>query len=268
MRIIAADDEELALESLTSAIRAVKPKAELVAFSRPEKVLEYASENICDVAFLDIEMGTMSGIEVAKQLKRQNPAMNVVFVTGYNQYITRIMHMNMKVSGYVLKPATEEEIAEELKYIELKQEPQTPEKDRIVVRCFGKFNVFVNGQELDFERKKTKELFAYLVDQQGESVTSGELRGVLWGGAITDTNTRSYLSKLKTDLKETLKAAGITDKILKTGRGKFSIDTEKISCDYYDYLQNKPEGVRKFNGEYMEQYGWAEKRKAYLVGKK
>lgn len=266
MRIIAADDEELALESLTSAIREAAPEAELVAFSRPEEVVNYALVHPCDIAFLDIEMGTMSGIEVAKQLKRQKPDMNIVFVTGYDHYITRVMHMN--VSGYVLKPATKEEISDELKYIELKQEPQTPEKDRIVVRCFGKFNVFVNGQELDFERKKTKELFAYLVDQQGESVASGELRGVLWGSAITDTNTRSYLSKLKTDLKETLKAAGITDKILKTGRGKFSIDTDKISCDYYDYLQNKPEGVRKFNGEYMEQYGWAEKRKAYLVGKK
>lgn len=265
MRIIAADDEELALESLTTAIRAVKPEAELVAFFRPEEVLAYASEYECDVAFLDIEMGTMSGIEVAKKLKIQKPDMNIVFVTGYNQYITKAVHM--KVSGYVLKPVTSEEIEEEFKYMEFPREPQTQENNKIFVKCFGNFNVFVNGKELDFEKKKTKEMLAYLIDHQGESVTSGELRGVLWESAATDANTRSYLSKLKVDLEQTLREAGIHEKILRTSWGKYSVDVDKVGCDYYDYLENKVGGVLRFNGEYMEQYGWAEKRKAYLNGK-
>lgn len=266
MRIIAADDEELALESLTSAIREAKPEAELVAFSNPEEVVEYVSVHSCDVAFLDIEMGTMSGIEVAKRLKQQRPGINIVFVTGYDQYISRAVHM--KVSGYVLKPVTKDEIEEEFKYMSFQKDSRMQERDRVVVKCFGNFNVFVNGQELDFEKKKTKELLAYLIDHQGESVTSGELRGVLWESASTDTNTRSYLSKLKTDLEQTLCKAGIQDRILKTSWGKYAVDVEKISCDYYDYLKNKPEGVQEFNGEYMEQYGWAEKRKAYLIGKR
>lgn len=33
---------------------------------------------------------------------------------------------------------------------------------------------------------------------------------------------------------------------------------KKIHCDYYDYMDDKPEGVRAYNGEYMSQYSWGE----------
>lgn len=263
MKIIAADDEKHALDSLIRAIREAAPDAELVAFQEPEDIIPYTETYGCDVAFLDIEMGTMSGIEVAKQLKQQNPQVNIIFVTGYDQYQNKAFHM--RVSGYVFKPARAEEIKEELTYLR-NPLPRTPE-DTLVIKCFGNFNVFINGKEINFEKKKTKEFLAYLVDHEGESVSSGELRSVLWGGAYTDINTRSYLSKLKTDLVTTLKAAGIEDEILQTNWGKYSINKEKFSCDYYDYLDNKPEGIQNFNGEYMEQYGWAEGRKAFLLGK-
>lgn len=48
-------------------------------------------------------------------------------------------------------------------------------------------------------------------------------------------------------------------------RGKDAIVPEKISCDYYDYLDDKPEGIRAYNGEYMSQYSWGElNQKAFL----
>ena len=50
MRIIAADDEALALQSLEKAIRAAKPEEEVVSFQEPEDVLEYAKEHPIDVA--------------------------------------------------------------------------------------------------------------------------------------------------------------------------------------------------------------------------
>ena len=261
MRIIAADDEALALQSLEKAIRAAKPEEEVVTFQEPEEVLEYAKDNPVDVAFLDVEMGTMTGIEVAKQLKRLYPKINVIFVTAYDKYMAQAIELRM--SGYVTKPATKEKILIELE--DLKHPVKNVRADTLTVRCFGNFEVFVNGQILEFEKNKTKEMLAYLIDRRGSSVTSGELRSILWeNDAVSDSNTRSYLSKVKKDLIKTLKKAKVQDAFVET-RGKYAIVPDKICCDYYDYLDDKPEGIRAYNGEYMSQYSWGElNQKAFL----
>lgn len=261
MRIIAADDEILALQSLEKAIRAAKPDEKIISFQEAEEALEYAKNNHVDVAFLDVEMGTMTGIELAKQLKKLNPNVNIIFVTGYDKYMAQAIELRM--SGYVTKPVTREKILIELE--DLKHPVPIVKDSMLTVHCFGNFEVFVNGRILEFEKNKTKEMLAYLIDRRGSSVTSGELRSVLWGDeTVSEGNTRSYLSKLKKDLRNTLEKYGVLDAFLEA-RGKYAIDPEKIHCDYYDYLADKPEGIRAYNGEYMSQYSWGElNHKAFL----
>ncbi|MCI5882858.1 MAG: response regulator [Clostridiales bacterium] len=262
MKIIVADDEPLALEDLEDAVRGEKPKAEIYAFSNPMEILSFARETACDIAFLDIDMGCMSGIDVAKQLKIWYPKINIIFVTAYSEY----MHtaIKMRASGYVTKPVTKEDVRDELG--NLRNPVIQNEKDKLTVRCFGNFDVFVDGHSLKFERNKTKEMLAYLVDRRGSSVTSGELRAVLWEGVSNDKNTGTYLQILKKDLISTLKREGFTD-VLVTSWNQYAIDTQKIVCDYYDFLAGKPEGIRAYNGEYMSQYSWGEVEKAHLEEK-
>ncbi len=255
MKILAADDEPLALKELTEMIKNVQPDAQLFAFRNSEKLLEFAKEEPCDIAFLDIEMGSVSGISVAKQLKRNNPAINLIFVTGYSDYMADAI--SLRLSGYILKPVTEEQIKEE--FLNLRNPVKREPEHRLCVRCFGTFDAFVDGKSLVFEKQKTKELLAYLIDRRGSAVTSGELRAVLWQNVHTDKNTGSYLNKLKRDLERTLKQAGISD-VFSGQWNRYAIKPEQIDCDYYDYLDDKPEGVRAYNGQYMEQYGWAETR--------
>lgn len=259
MRIITADDEPLALESLTEAVKEAVPEEEIHEFSNPEKLLEFAGSTLCDVAFLDIDMGFMSGIEVAKKLKIWNPAINIIFVTAYSEYMYTAI--KMRVSGYLTKPVTREEVKEELE--NLRNPVRMPAEHRLQAKCFGTFDVFVEGKSLSFERSKTKELLAYLIDRRGNAVTSGEIRAVLWENAPNDKTTGTYLQILKKDLVSALKREGVED-VLKLSWNKYAIDSGKISCDYYDYLDDKPEGVHAYNGEYMSQYSWGELANAIL----
>lgn len=263
VKIIAADDEPFALENLVALIKEVKPEAEVYDFINPAEVLDFAEKQPCDVAFLDIDMGYMSGIEVAKQLKIWNPKINVIFVTAYDEY----MHtaIKMRASGYLTKPATRDDVSDELE--NLRNPIPHGKEHMLVAKCFGTFDVFVDGKSLSFERNRTKELLAYLIDRQGNAVTSGELRAVLWEDAQTDKNTGTYLQILKKDLITTLKREGLED-VLVTSWNKYAIDPEKISCDYYDFLANKPEGVLAYNGEYMSQYSWGEVENVILRDKK
>lgn len=263
MKIIAADDEALALQSLEKAIKEAKPEVEVISFQEPEEVLEYAKDHPVDIAFLDIEMGTMTGIEVAKQLKVWYPKINIIFVTGYDKYMAQAIELRM--SGYVTKPATKDKILIELEDLKHPVSTYQNQTGILTAKCFGNFEVFVNGKILEFEKIKTKEMLAYLIDRKGSSVTSGELRSVLWDDdSVTDSNTRSYLSKIKKDLVTTLKEAGVKDAFIES-RGKYAVNPEKISCDYYDYLDDKPEGIRAYNGEYMSQYSWGELNKKALL---
>ena len=78
MKILAIDDEALSLEGLTDAIRKACPEADLHAFQSARDALRYASRDIPDIAFLDIEMRDMSGIETASELLKKNPKINII----------------------------------------------------------------------------------------------------------------------------------------------------------------------------------------------
>ena len=66
MKILAIDDELLALESLMASIQKAVPEAELYGFRYPDEALKFAGEQVCDVAFCDIRMVEMSGIVLAE----------------------------------------------------------------------------------------------------------------------------------------------------------------------------------------------------------
>lgn len=62
----------------------------------------YSSNDIYDIAFLDIEMEPYSGIEIAKQMKKNNPHIIIFIITSYNRYLDDAMDLN--VFRYIQKP--------------------------------------------------------------------------------------------------------------------------------------------------------------------
>ena len=252
MVIIAADDEKLALECLTDAIREVVPDGEIHSFRNPEETLTFAKEHSCDIAFLDIEMRGTNGIELAKKMKLINPKINIIFTTGYSDYMGDAFSLH--ASGYIMKPVTPEKIRAEME--NLRHPVMPPEKKRIRIKTFGNFEVFVDGQPVKSQYNKTKELLAYLVDRNGSLCGNAEIADVLWEeDGIADHN--SYLKAIKSDLLSMFEKLGCED-ILVRQRGKIGLRPEKVDCDYFDWLAGKPYAINAYRGEYMIQYSWSE----------
>ena len=249
MKILALDDEYLALRGLENALRESCPDDEVTVFRDVEQAFAYAKQNPPDVAFLDIELRTDSGVSVAKRLKELNASINIIFVTGYADYMKDAFDMH--ASGYVLKPVTAARVGEELRNLRF-----VPTKKRVQVRTFGLFSALVDGKPLSFRWGKTLELFALLIDANGSLCLIDDVLEKLWNGEDTKQN-RSYLRNLVSDLRRTLESHGADD-ILVNPRGSLGIVRDKIDCDYFDFLDKKPAALDAFHEAYMSQYSWAE----------
>lgn len=246
MIIYAIDDEALALTVLSKAIRAAAPDAELFTFSDPQTLLDTARKSPCDVAFLDINMRGMSGLELAQDMLLSHPTTNVIFVTGYREYMEEAW--NIMASGYITKPVTEEKVLWQL--MNLRHSSSVPKKNnRVSIRCFGDFEIRADGTPLHFRYDRSREVLAYLTHRQGAEVSSQELCDLLWDDGQRHL---SYFQQLRRDILTALNAVHCSD-IVATGWGKLQLNTSAVDCDYYDYLA----GRGKITAPYLVNYAWA-----------
>lgn len=111
--VIIVDDNRIILTGGKPVIEKAIPNATVVGFSGPLKAIEYARENRVSLAFLDIELGTASGLDLCNTLLDINPNMNVIFLTAYPEYA--ISAWNTDAIGFMVKPITVEGVKAQLK---------------------------------------------------------------------------------------------------------------------------------------------------------
>ena len=108
-RGVIAEDEELLRTALSSLLKEAWPQLDIVAECEDgASALESIAELQPDVAFLDIRMPGLTGIEVARGLADASPRTQVVFVTAYDQYA--IDAFEQGAIDYLLKPITRERL--------------------------------------------------------------------------------------------------------------------------------------------------------------
>ena len=102
-----ADDEAAMREQLRARLAEVWPELEVVALaSNGIEAVEMAARHQPQIAFLDIRMPGMGGIEAARQLYNR---CHIVFATAYDQYAVDAFEHG--AIDYLLKPVTAERLA-------------------------------------------------------------------------------------------------------------------------------------------------------------
>ena len=110
--VIMVEDREVILTGGLSVLEEVMPDATVVGFEWPSEAMEYASENQISLAFLDIELGDKSGLDLCSALLDIHPRTNVVFLTAYADYA--LDAWGTGASGFMLKPITAEGVRAQL----------------------------------------------------------------------------------------------------------------------------------------------------------
>lgn len=111
--VIIVDDSKIILTGGLPVLEKALPNATIMGFTKPSQALECARQNRVALAFLDIEIGSASGIDLCNMLLEINPHTNVVFLTAYEEY--SIDAWNTGASGFMVKPITVEGIRAQLK---------------------------------------------------------------------------------------------------------------------------------------------------------
>ena len=71
-------------------------------------LFHYAGDQSYDMLLLDIEMGGMNGVELARRIRRENEIIQIIFITGYSDYIAE--GYDVAALHYLMKPLKEEKL--------------------------------------------------------------------------------------------------------------------------------------------------------------
>ena len=259
MKILLIDKESSPLDELKRAVEKALPAAEVAAFTSSLDALHDAEESRADVVFCDVAMPELSGLSLTKAVRKLNPKVNVILTSADGKGKDEAIFLH--VSGYMAKPFTAENVKAQLNNLLYPVETPTAP---VHARTFGNFDLFVNGKAVAFNRSKSKELLAYLIDRQGAAVPKKELCAILYGGDYSISK-QNYFTQIYAALKQTLEENGCGDLLLRR-YNSYAVDTSLFTCDAYAFLEGDSSAANRFRGEYMEQYPWAEQYKSKFKG--
>jgi len=231
LRAIIVDDEELSIKRLRRILSESGKIEKCDAFMNPLEAYDFAMEHPIDVAFLDISMPEINGMTLSGRLLDHDPSINVVFVTGHDNYAVKAF--DMSALDYLLKPVTVERMAKTLNKLE-KKHSNRPTDRCLEVKLFNGFKAYRPGpdiQALKLRSPKTEELFAFLIYRG--AVSREEIVDTLW----TDLEPEKAWKNLNSTLYYIRKA--ITDSKLRncieSGKNEIRIDRNGINCDLYAF---------------------------------
>ena len=113
MNILVADDRHMIVEDLIDELKKIMPDAMIEGTSDPREIIGMCNEYNFDVVFIDIEMPGRNGISIAKELLKQHPKMNIIYITAYEQYA--VESYDTFASAFLVKPISSAKLKNVLK---------------------------------------------------------------------------------------------------------------------------------------------------------
>jgi len=118
VKILIVDDHPLVLEGLRSLLANSKGISVVGTVSNAFDAIAFLKENEVDIAFLDINLPDISGIELCKKIKEQFPKVKSLALSTFSEraYVSRMIQNG--ASGYLIKSSSKEEILEAIRQVQ------------------------------------------------------------------------------------------------------------------------------------------------------
>ncbi|WP_427337690.1 LytR/AlgR family response regulator transcription factor [Caloranaerobacter sp. DY30410] len=178
LNIAVCDDEPLQVEIITSYLKSldIKYKIEIIKALSGEELLKKIEAKKIDVAFLDIAMENMKGIELGMEIRKKYQDCIIVFITGFENYA--LDAFNIKALNYILKPVTKSEFNKCMEDIILRIEEKRAFKEKnSVLSIYNKKGVVkIKYEDIYYFEKILNKIKVYTI--KGEYEYYGTLKGL------------------------------------------------------------------------------------------
>jgi DNA-binding NtrC family response regulator len=107
-KVLVVDDEKNILNTIGICFESIGIDATLCA--KPQDVLHLLQEHVFDIAFVDLKMSPMDGIEVLEEIKQYSPNTTVIIMTAHGSVDTAVAAIKKGAHDYLQKPFDFEEL--------------------------------------------------------------------------------------------------------------------------------------------------------------
>ena len=169
MEVLLVEDEQHTLIEIKHFINTYQPKWNVHAFALPKLAINCLNNQPFDIAFLDVSMPDINGFELAENVLSKNNDCKIVFITGHNNYAAEAFEVN--AFDYLLKPINPERIEQTFKKLEASiTSVISIESLKLDITLFNEFKLFKNLRPIKWQRRKSPEIFCYLLLNHNVSV--------------------------------------------------------------------------------------------------
>lgn len=107
-RVLLVDDESEFLETLVK--RLTKRKLSVIGVTSGEEAIRVLKDTPIDIVVLDVKMPGMGGLETLREIKKGNPLVEVIMLTGHANMEVAIEGMELGAFDYLMKPMDIDEL--------------------------------------------------------------------------------------------------------------------------------------------------------------
>lgn len=198
VKIIMADDEPGILLLLCSILNELEGALVVGTAENAKDAIELVKDQSPHLAFLDIELPDMRGIELGEKLREIKPDLAIVFITAHREY--SLDAFKLYAFDYILKPIDEERVKTTFRHVQ--QMLKTTKKDNsnpqsaIISISFGNQRVFVKLSDIFYIEKKGRHTYVCCVNGEFKTrETLQELEQCL--GTTFFRSHKSYIINIK-----------------------------------------------------------------------
>lgn len=116
MTVICSEANPIMLFSLRRQVSRILPEANIFSCRSSKEAKNVAQQKGCDVLITETDFGIRKGegVLLAQEIKKLYPRVNIIFATAGSEHEFADQMLKMKISGFLVKPFTKEELEEEL----------------------------------------------------------------------------------------------------------------------------------------------------------
>ncbi len=263
LRVLIVDDEPLALRILENKLESF-PEVHIVGTTTKfSDVLPLVERTKPDVVFLDINLGTVSGLDIAEIIYTRYDHIQIVFVTAYSKFAIEAFELN--AIDYLLKPVSTSRLKKTLARLENRR--TVPKiHTTLYLEVFRTGNLFCpDGVPFTFRTKKVAELFFFLWHQDQKRATRDEILAQLWP-TLDEERGATLMHSTIYQLRKTLQQKGFKKPIpLENQKYRLNVPLTSDLEKWEACLEKPPtdetvqEALSLYRGHYfeMEAFSWA-----------